>query len=156
MRSAQRRLSLHHRLRHRRHGHRPLPRHPRGARLVGLFGRTPLSVTPLPFIERYSNTLLHQHDVETQTLWPLETLMGQMTHQVLALAPDSFWDSVFTRYMRGSQPGAGYKHFPQSLTLVQEHIDRADGPTYTYIYCPEPDTTSHDFGWGQPPNPPGA
>ncbi|MEI7834307.1 MAG: alkaline phosphatase family protein, partial [bacterium] len=105
-----------------------------------------LSVTSLPFIERFTHAPLPTLGVKTEDLWPCPVLMSRMTHEPLLLQPEEFWDSSFSRYIRGGRAGAGYRKIPDVIGRIATRIATATSPTYTMLYITDPDHSAHTFG----------
>lgn len=101
-----------------------------------------LATIPLPFCERFGQQPL---TLERSEMWPLTPWLETVPAEVLVVSPLAFWDSVFSRYLRGYRAGAPYRHIEQCAELVKAH-QRAHSRTFTLLYWPEFDLACHSYG----------
>lgn len=105
-----------------------------------------LSVTTLPFVERFTEHPLERYTFDARVLWPLPVVMRAMTRHAAVLQPNAYWDSTFSRYLRGGAPGMGYQSVPQAIDSIIRRVSHSQTPTYTFAYFPEFDAACHQFG----------
>ncbi len=105
-----------------------------------------LTVTTLPFVERYGETPLEDHGFDAGLLWSLPTQMARMRRRVTGISPADYARSTFTTYLCGDQHTRGYRRMPDAIDAAIDTLRRADEPSYTYVYLPQLDATCHRFG----------
>ena len=102
----------------------------------------------LPFLRRGDRKPLTQLSVRPESIWPDRALLEGSERDSIFVMPSSISESEFTQYQSA---GARIPRYPGSdldpgLELLAEHIDRADGPTYNYLYYSKFDTMAHQMG----------
>jgi hypothetical protein len=97
----------------------------------------------LPFASRSGGHLLSHLGVSAEQAFPVPSLMGRMTRDVAALLPASLVNSPSSAYFTGGRHRIGYESLPATVELIRDRIDRADAPTYTYLYSPRIDAEEH-------------
>jgi Type I phosphodiesterase / nucleotide pyrophosphatase len=100
------------------------------------------SITPLPFQDRFSRKTL---EFDYKAVWPEEPWLLKSKVNTFAIQPGDFWDSTFSRYLRGFHPAAPYREVEECASLLQEH-QAADHTTFTMLYWPEFDAACHEYG----------
>ncbi len=105
-----------------------------------------VSLTTLPFVERFGKRPLGQLGVSGETLFPVPSLMARMERDVASFVPNEINNTVYSRYFAGDQPGHGYASLAAAVTEVVRRIELAKGPTYTYVYVPFVDQAEHAHG----------
>jgi hypothetical protein len=101
-----------------------------------------LSTIPLPFCERFGNRPL---DLDPRLMWPLRPWLETVPAEVLAVSPSAFWNSAFSRYLRGYREGASYLQLEECAALVKAHQQRHQR-TFSFVYWPEFDAACHVHG----------
>jgi hypothetical protein len=109
-----------------------------------------ISVTTLPFEERYSETLLDTLGVTPNEIWPFPAWMQGVKRHSLCVLPAEIVNSPLTRYSRGGKPGFGYKSITEAVEAVASRISQVATPSYTYLYLPEFDSVCHSHGVNNP------
>jgi len=89
-------------------------------------------------------------DVAVETLLPGPRLFDRFTRDVALIMPEGIVDSVFTRWMGGTGKRIGYRHQADFVDATVARVKQADGPTFTYLYTPMPDTVAHEAGMASP------
>lgn len=105
-----------------------------------------LSVTTLPFVERFTGLPLSDYGVSPSNLWPCPSLLERTERDVLMVKAQRVEESVFSRYVRGRHRSAGYESVSHAIDLVIEHIRGASVPTYTTVYFSAFDHACHVYG----------
>jgi len=106
-----------------------------------------LSVVTLRYETRFGGKDLQREGVNIQDLWPIEAWMANMARDALSYIPRPFWNSTFSRYLRGGQPGWGYSSVVDACERACMRVIDARIPTFTFLYLPELDSASHRYGW---------
>jgi hypothetical protein len=105
-----------------------------------------LSVIPLPFQERYTETPLDSLGVSVEEIWPFPPWMKTLSRDSLSIVPHWFPESIFSRYARGYTPGVGYRSISEAVDVVVRRVGSLAKPGYTYLYLPEFDMECHHHG----------
>ncbi len=105
-----------------------------------------LSVTTLPFVERFSERSLEGMGLAVEDLWPLTPIMNAATRDTLVIQPEPVVNSMFSQHLRGRWDGVGYRDIPHAIELILQRVVNADQPTYTAVYLPEFDAICHSDG----------
>lgn len=110
-----------------------------------------ITATILPFTERFSKKDARRHGVTPATAFPMPALAGNMTRQPMRVTHRHIAGSVYTLYSSAGDAGFGYRSFREGIEAVVAGIDRAPGPTYTYLYVSIVDTAEHNRGVSSKP-----
>ncbi len=105
-----------------------------------------VSITTLPFVERFHQRPLTEHGLGVKDVLPLSTIWKSSSHSLMTFLPRTLKDSAFARYMTGGEPRAGYETMDQAMELVGERVAAAGKPSFTYLYLPHFDARGHDSG----------
>ena len=105
-----------------------------------------LSVTTLPFIERFSRQSLTELGLGTDALVSRPPQIAAFPRDVLSLQPSITAGSIYTRYYTAGTPVHGYESLASAVNTISARITKADGPTYTYLYFSEIDRVQHEHG----------
>jgi hypothetical protein len=105
-----------------------------------------LTATILPFIERFSKKDARTLGVRPDVAFPLAAMGPRMRRAQLRVMPKRIDGSVYSRYSSGNAPSAGYASLREGVEAVVAFIERAAGPTLTYLYTPFVDTAQHERG----------
>ncbi len=109
-----------------------------------------LTITTLPFVERFSQQPLAARGMTVQSVLPLAAFYPRMTRRTLTLMPAPICNTTYAVYSRGDTPAAGYSSVPDSVSQVVAEVNAAREPTYTHLYIPDVDTACHHRGVGNP------
>ena len=109
-----------------------------------------LSVTALPFQERYTESPLDAYGVKVEDIWPFAPWMKGSIRDSLSFLPNGIPESIFSRYSRGYTPGTGYRTIADVIDAVIQRVANATKPSYTYLYLPEFDGDCHHHGVDSP------
>jgi type I phosphodiesterase/nucleotide pyrophosphatase len=101
-----------------------------------------LSITPLPFQERFTRTPL---ELDYRVVWNREPWLAKSQVATLAIQPKDFWNSTFSQYLRGFHPGFPYTAVEDCAAVVREHQSKNED-SFSLIYWPEFDSACHQFG----------
>ena len=121
--------------------------------VTGWFTHLPdhnLTMTALPFVERFTNQPLAERGIVPTDVLPLPAFQGRMTRDSLTLLPYVITHTVYATYSRGDTPAHGYASYHHAVDLIISHIAAATRPTYTHLYLPEVDTKCHHVGVDHP------
>ena len=105
-----------------------------------------ITATILPFTERFSKEDARKHGLTPERAFPLPALAGQMTRTSMRVTHRHIAGSVYTLYSSSGDAGVGYKSLRDGVEAVIAGIERAEGPTYTYLYVSFVDTAEHNKG----------
>lgn len=105
-----------------------------------------LTVTALPFVERWSGDPLDARGVAASTLFPATTLLPCYRRDAASFMPAPIADSAYSRYVRGSTPSVPYETLAAGVDGVIERVRAASRPTYSYLYLSSVDALSHAYG----------
>jgi hypothetical protein len=100
----------------------------------------------LPFASRAGGRSLTSLGIAVDRAFPLPSLISAIPRDVIALFPNSVVSSVSSDYFSGGRPRLAYETLPLAIDAVIDRIERAEAPTYTYLYTPRIDTESHWMG----------
>jgi hypothetical protein len=104
-----------------------------------------ISVTVLPFIERFGKRPLSAHGVSPQQLYGPESLFRRYQRPVRILQPAIIADTQYTRYFTGGPAARGFDGLAAAVdALVTDIVP--DEPSFSYLYYPLVDATAHDHG----------
>lgn len=109
-----------------------------------------ITVTVLPFVERFSDRALEEMGVEASELFIAPPLLPDLDRSILTVTPRPFLEDVFLRYYTGGTPAAGYETPAEALTIAARHILTSSRPTYTSVYLPHIDEACHSLGIDAP------
>lgn len=109
-----------------------------------------LTVTTLPFIERWGGEPLHQHGVSAAELFPAATTLPLFRRDAVSFLPGTIADSVYSRWVRGATTTVPYDKLPAAIDAIIARVKGARGPTYSYLYLSTVDGLAHTFGPGSP------
>ncbi len=105
-----------------------------------------VATLPLRFVERRTQMPLPMFKITGDDLWPHPSLWADAAGRICFIQPESFWDSSFSRYLRGDRPGQGYRILTGAVDKTVAHCRDIDGPTFTYLYLPQLDDACHAAG----------
>jgi hypothetical protein len=105
-----------------------------------------ITATILPFTERFTKEDARKRGVTPAAAFPLPALAGRMTRDTLRVTHRHIAGSVYTLYSTGGDVGFGYRSLRDGVESVIAGIERATGPTYTYLYVSFVDTAEHNKG----------
>ena len=108
------------------------------------------SATMLPYLRRGDDVSLEDLGVEGGVAFPLPAVWGACPRDVLCVQPRRIAGTVYSRYQTGGHPSVGYGPLREAFEATAAHIERADGPTYTYLYFSHVDAAAHEYGIGSP------
>lgn len=130
--------------------------YPSRSGVVGWFTYVPelnLTMTVLPFAERFSNQSLTHRGLRPQDVFPLRSICPRMTHAPLTLVPAYIANTAFNVYSRGGTTGVGYLTLEHAVDEILRHASQGarDGqPTYSHLYLHDIDTLCHHVGVDHP------
>jgi hypothetical protein len=105
-----------------------------------------LSITPLPFVDRFSKKPLVGFGVAVEEVFPERSVWSRMRHRPATIIGAQLADSVYTRYASGGTPRVGYEHTAQAFEATRRSVVEATGRTLTYLYLPHVDSLMHEKG----------
>ncbi|MEZ6189348.1 MAG: alkaline phosphatase family protein [Planctomycetota bacterium] len=117
--------------------------------VVGWWSYAPehdLSLTCLPFLERFSAVPLEERGLSPQDLYPQPALLKDFDRDTCCYQFARIADSAYSRYFRGDSPGGAYEDLPDAATTIQTRLAHSARPTYTYLYYSLLDESSHAHG----------
>lgn len=105
-----------------------------------------LSVTALPFQERFSERDLRELGLTPEELFRCPAVLPRAERRCLTLSPAAHVDGAFSRYWTGGTPVLGYTEARAAFAAALKHVQNAGAPTYTCIYLPHLDALAHEKG----------
>jgi len=108
------------------------------------------SATMLPYLRRGDDVSLEALEVEPEVAFPLPALWGASPRDVRCVQPKRIAGTVYSRYQTGGHPSVGYGPLREAFDATADHIEHADGPTYTYLYFSHVDAAAHEYGVASP------
>ncbi len=109
-----------------------------------------MSVTMLPFAERFTKQSLAERGLTAEQLLPVPAFYPRMKSRQLTLLPKPIFNTPYARYSRGYTEGAGYDSLPHAINQVIAHVKENTESTYTHLYVPDVDTFCHHNGVAHP------
>lgn len=110
-----------------------------------LFERA-LPVVSLPFIERNTNRPLGDVGLSPEELFPVPSVWRHLSHEPSSILPLTICDSVYSTYASGGTSRFGYRTPEEAITKAHRVVRQAAGPSLTYVYLPQLDSTMHEQG----------
>ena len=104
-----------------------------------------LTITPLPFTERFSQRSLAEQLKATDVL-PVPAFYPHMTHHNLTLLPIQIVNTTYATWARGYTPGQGFTSYADAVDKILAQLSTATAPTYTHWYVPDVDSLCHHRG----------
>lgn len=108
------------------------------------------AATVLPFQRRSDERPLEELGIGVEQAFPVAPLLARATRETLSLLPQSIVDSTYSRYMSAGGERLGYRTLREAAATLLERVQRARGPTFTYLYTPRVDAVAHDLGTSRP------
>ncbi len=105
-----------------------------------------LTVTALPFVERWSGDPLGARGVASSSLFRAATLLPCYRREAASFLPAPIADSAYSRYVRGTTPSVPCETLAGGIDAVIERVRAATRPTYSYLYLSSVDALSHAHG----------
>ena len=102
--------------------------------------------TIIHFQRRSDEKQLGKLGLEAQQAFPLPSSVGDFVPDSLSLLPEGVFDTVYSVYTGGGRPQQGYKTMPAAVDVVLARVKAAKAPTFTYVYSPDVDYASHQYG----------
>jgi hypothetical protein len=121
--------------------------------VTGWFTHLPefeLTMTTLPFVERFTNKPLAERGIKPEDVLPLPAFQSRMSRDSLTLLPYVITHTTYANYSRGYTPGHGYASAHHAVDITIEHVKVATRPTYTHLYLPDVDAKCHHVGVNHP------
>ena len=107
-----------------------------------------LSVVTLPFWQRHTRRPLEKLGVSAADVFEAPSVWPRLTHRPAMIVPDGIVDSTYSRYASGGRRRVGYADLDAAFAAAADVIERADAPSFTYLYLPQADGASHRLGPG--------
>jgi hypothetical protein len=117
--------------------------------LLGWFVYLPeqgVQAVALPFRERFTSMSLEELGITGPDLFPWLSLMPRFKREARLLMPRNIADSLYTRSISGETPADTYGALNAGVEALIARLTATEGPTYTYFYYPQIDTTAHSRG----------
>jgi len=111
-----------------------------------------LSITVLPFVERFSEQPLEQWGVSAEHVFPVPSAWAGVKRPCTMVLKQA--DSTFSRYMGGQAERIGYGNLPEAFEIVRARLAQAMAPSFTFVYLPHVDALAHKEGVDSPQMPP--
>ena len=84
--------------------------------------------------------------VETGRLLPSPPMLPRMSSDVASFLPNAIAQSAYSCYVAGRTAQHGYGSLAAAVGAVLRRLERAQPPTYTYLYTPRVDAAAHEYG----------
>jgi hypothetical protein len=101
---------------------------------------------PYRFTTSADGTDLHRRGVRPHDLFLKGRFLQRSRRDLRVIQPTAYCGSVATRHLVDDAHLSGATSLGQAVDLALEHVASSRGPTLTYLYWPEPDTTAHRLG----------
>lgn len=105
-----------------------------------------LTVTALPFVERWSGDSVAERGVAAADLFRAATLLPCYRRDAASFLPAPIADSAYSRYVRGPTRTEPYDTLAAGIDAILERVRSSPQPTYSYLYLSSVDALSHAFG----------
>ncbi|HEY71230.1 MAG TPA: alkaline phosphatase family protein [Anaerolineae bacterium] len=105
-----------------------------------------ITTTVLRFVERFTEVSLPARGIRAEDVFVKTSWVPRIAGDAVMIHPSKHVDSIFSTFMRGGSPARGYETIRQAMDLAIEHIADARSGSYTFLYLPQLDTTSHILG----------
>lgn len=99
----------------------------------------------LRFAARSGGVPLAKRGVSEEQAFPVISLLADIPRATLTLFPEPLHLTASSAYFSGHRPRRGYRVLSEAAAASINHIETADGPTFTYLYSPWIDGEVH---WG--------
>jgi hypothetical protein len=109
-----------------------------------------LSITTLPFTDRWSGESLTARGMVIEDILPLPAMHTRMSYSQMTLLPSAIQDTVYARYSRGGTPAMGYTSIANAIDLTIATVSAAKQRSYLHLYIPDIDTGCHHHGISDP------
>jgi hypothetical protein len=105
-----------------------------------------VTATILPYVDRSGGRPLPR-DIDPRVVFPSRAQPPSYRRDFVALQPAKIAGSAYSAY---SSAGAsrGYEDETAALQTVLKRVEKAERPTFTYVYWPDVDAAEHDHGPG--------
>jgi hypothetical protein len=105
-----------------------------------------LSATVLPFVERFGGASLSAVGLTTSQVFIKPSVIPQLTHAPVKILPKAIAGSIYSEYTTGGTASLPFDEPADAFARILEHIRRAPGKTYTWLYLPDLDAVGHVAG----------
>ena len=78
------------------------------------------------------------------------SVLDRIEWDTLGFIPKEIAGTAYSNYFHGRTPQKGYDSLEKAVDALIARIDRAAGPTFTYLYTPSVDTVTHEHGTEHP------
>lgn len=102
--------------------------------------------TILRFVRTSDGTNLSELGVQPNHVFPQQSWMTQIQREPLSLLPENILPSTYSSYFTNGTQAESYKNLKHAIDKIIRRTKENDGPTFTYLYWPNIDSTCHEFG----------
>ena len=108
------------------------------------------SATILEYTARSDGRDLRDRGVDPDSAFPVRSIWTSIPRDVLLIVPKRIAGSVYSEYFAGGRETVGYSSVSDGVTKTIDHVNSAEGSTFTYLYVPRVDGIAHIHGITRP------
>ena len=101
---------------------------------------------PVLFTERRTKKNLIDLKISSKEIFRTESVLNVLNKKTYALFPTEIKDSVFSKFALNKGKRLGYTSIEDAFDIYSNVIKQKNTETFTYMYLPHIDNTSHEFG----------
>jgi hypothetical protein len=105
-----------------------------------------LSITSLPFVERFSERPLIEFGVRPESVYHTAGVLARLGREAVTVIGSEFVDSPYTTYAAGGTRREGYTTIAEAIDIASALVGPDAPPRFVYVYLPQFDATCHDRG----------
>lgn len=113
---------------------------------LSYYRKKEIEYLPVLFRERRTKKSLEEFKVGTDEIFKIKSVLNKLNRKTCALFPNEFKDSVFSQFILSNGDRLGYDSIEDAFSIFSELIKKEDEETFTYMYLPQVDHNSHEFG----------
>lgn len=106
--------------------------------------------TIIKYVRRSDEKDLSELGMDTQSAYPLPSMMEELDWDTASYLPKSLVNSAFSTYTSGRSPHIGYEKLGDAVVAISDRIVRAAKNTISHLYIPDVDFASHVAGTASP------
>lgn len=108
-----------------------------------------LSLISLPFIERFKRSSLTKQGLQFSDIYKIDSFLQSSNMSLTVSMPSFISDSVYTKGIAGQAKILSYDDIGEAFKTIQPILKKQE-KSYHYVYFPNYDSISHEFGCNSP------